>query len=50
MDKVNSLLVEKYRQQWETNEEIEYDIDEYKLHRHQLAFVKGAERTGMLHN
>ena len=40
--------VEKYRQQWEANEEIEYDVDEYKLHRHQVAFVKGAENAGWI--
>tara|TARA_R110002051_G_scaffold216392_4_gene280700 strand:- start:359 stop:784 length:426 start_codon:yes stop_codon:yes gene_type:complete len=40
--------VEKYRQQWEENETIEYDVDEYKLHRHEMAFVKCAERAGWL--
>ena len=40
--------VEKYRQQWEENETLEYDVDEYKLHRHQLAFVKGAENAGWI--
>ena len=40
--------VEKYRQQWEANEEIEYDVDEYKLHRYELAFVKGAEDAGWI--
>ena len=40
--------VEKYRQQWEVNEEIEYDVDEYKLHRYELAFVKGAEDAGWI--
>ena len=42
--------VEKYRQQWEENETIEYDVDEYKLHRHQLAFVKSAENAGWIEN
>ena len=40
--------VEKYRQQWEENETIEYDVDEYKLHRYELAFVKGAEDAGWI--
>ena len=40
--------VEKYRQQWEENETIEYDVDEYRLHKHQLAFVKGAENAGWI--
>ena len=40
--------VEKYRQQWEANEKIEYDVDEYKLHRYELAFVKGAEDAGWI--
>ena len=40
--------VEKYRQQWEENETLEYDVDEYKLHRYELAFVKGAEDAGWI--
>jgi len=40
--------VEKYRQQWEENETLEYDVDEYRLHKHQLAFVKGAENAGWI--
>jgi hypothetical protein len=40
--------VEKYRQQWEENETLEYDVDEYRLHRHELAFVKGAEDAGWI--
>mgnify|MGYP001040454199 CR=1 FL=1 len=40
--------VKKYRQQWEENGTIEYDIDEYKLHRYELAFVKGAEDAGWI--
>ena len=38
--------VEKYRQQWEENETLEYDVDEDRLHKHELAFVKGAEDAG----
>ena len=40
--------VEKYRQQWEENETLEYDVDEYKLHRFETAFVKGAEDAGWI--
>jgi len=40
--------VEKYRQQWEENETLEYDVDEYRLHKHELAFVKGAENAGWI--
>ena len=42
--------VEQYRQQREDGEAIDYNVNEYKLYRIQQAFVKGAERTGMLHN
>jgi hypothetical protein len=38
--------VEKYRQQWEENETLEYDVDDYKLHRFELAFVKAAIAAG----
>jgi hypothetical protein len=40
--------VEKYRQQWEENETLEYDVDEYRLNKHQMAFVKGAENAGWI--
>jgi hypothetical protein len=40
--------VEKYRQQWEANETLEYDIDEYKLHRFETAFVDGAVASGWI--
>lgn len=39
---------EKYRQQWEENETLEYDVDEYRLNKHQMAFVKGAENAGWI--
>ena len=42
--------VEQYRQQWEENETIEYDVDEYKLHRFETAFVKGAVASGWIEN
>ena len=42
--------VEQYRQQQEDGEAIDYNVNEYKLYRMQQAFIKGAERTGMLHN
>ena len=38
--------VEKYRQQWEENETLEYDVDEYRLNRFELAFVKAAIAAG----
>ena len=40
--------VEKYRQQWEENETLEYDVDEYKLHRFETAFVEGAVAAGWI--
>jgi len=40
--------VEKYRQQWEENETLEYDVDEYKLHRFETAFIKGAVAAGWI--
>ena len=43
-----SKRVEQYRQQWEENETIEYDVDEYKLHRFEMAFVKGAVASGWI--
>ena len=39
---------EKYRQQWEENESIEYDVDEYRLYRNELAFVNAAVDAGAI--
>lgn len=40
--------VEKYRQQWEENETLKYDVDEYKLHRFETAFIKSAIAAGWI--
>ena len=37
-------------QQWEENETIEYDVDEYRLDRFENAFVKGAVAAGWIEN
>ena len=42
--------IPQYAQQWEENETIEYDVDEYKLHRFETAFVKGAVAAGWIEN
>ena len=42
--------IEQYAKQWEENETIEYDVDEYKLHRFETAFVKGAVAAGWIEN
>ena len=39
---------EKYRQQWEANGSIEYDVDEYRLHKNELAFVEAAVKAGWM--
>jgi len=38
--------IENYRQQWEDNETIEYDKNDDKLYRFEVAFVKGAVDNG----
>ena len=38
--------VEKYRQQWENNETIKYDVDDGRQYRIEVAFVKGAVENG----
>ena len=42
--------IEQYAQQWEENETIEYDVDEYRLDRFENAFVKGAVAAGWIEN
>ena len=39
---------EKYRQQWEANGSIEYDVDEYRLHKNELAFAEAAVKAGWI--
>ena len=39
---------EKYRQQWETNENIEYDVDEDRLYKNELTFCKLASDAGWI--
>ena len=38
--------VENYRQQWEDSETIEYDVDDDRQYRIEVAFVKGAVDNG----
>jgi hypothetical protein len=38
--------IENYRQQWENNEAIEYDVDDDRQYRIEVAFVKGAVDNG----
>jgi len=42
--------VENYRQQWEDSETIEYDVDDDRQYRIELAFVKGAVDTIIVYN
>ena len=39
---------EKYRQQWEANESIEYDVDEDRLYKNELTFCKLAADAGWI--
>ena len=39
---------EKYRQQWEANESIEYDVDEDRLYKNELTFCKLASDAGWI--
>ena len=39
---------EKYRQQWEDNESIEYDVDADRLYKNELTFCKLASGAGWI--